>query len=132
MRSTSFGVGLWLWNWLKQQSQPPKNECPGFFNTIQQVIHTLVVIQQSSTILGRVANYSKLICKDTKNGCIPKMGRDIIGRRHAARKPKHQNYNPRQLLRIYTPTIQWYMTRFDSDAVNNRHRVLIPTILVCQ
>ena len=58
---------------------------------------------------------SRSIRKGTKDGCIPEMGRDMLGERHTARKPKHQNYNPRQLLSIYTPIIRRYMTRFDSD-----------------
>ena len=45
------------------------------------------------------------------------MGRDIWGQRHTARKPKHQNYSPRPMLSIYTPTIRWYMTWPNSDTV---------------
>ena len=58
----------------------------GFFNTIQQVIHTPVVIQRSSTVLGRVANYFRSLRKDAKNDCILEMGRDMLGQKARSKK----------------------------------------------
>ena len=63
---------------------------------------------------------SRLPIGGTLDGWIPKMGRDVGGRRHTARQPKQQNYSPRWMFVYLYPTTRSYLTRSSSGTAQKK------------
>ena len=47
----------------------------------------------------------------------PKNGTQYTRVKAHNKKDQHQNYSPRPMLSTYTPTIRWYMTRSNSETI---------------